>query len=296
MQVTRLIEPTRQAVAALRGSAPDSTGRARIAFVPTMGALHEGHLDLIRRGRERADRVVVSIFVNPTQFAPHEDFDRYPRPLEDDLAKCEREGVALVFNPAAETLYPPREVPVHVDVPELSGMLEGADRPHFFGGVCRVVAKLFNIVQPDIAVFGQKDYQQLRVIEAMVAGLCLPIHIEPVPTRRESDGLALSSRNAYLNAEERRSALSLNKALREAEAMIAAGHTEPETIEHAMRLMMETHEVAVDYAVVRDARTLQPVDLINPAVEPVVCLVAGRVDSVRLIDNLLPSANAGREA
>ncbi len=257
----------------------------RVAFVPTMGALHEGHLSLIRRAKTLADAVVVSIFVNPAQFAPHEDLDKYPRPVEADLAACEKLGVDLAFNPGVDEIYPPDELPVSVEVPALGRILEGEHRPHFFGGVCRVVAKLFHIVQPDIACFGRKDYQQLKVIEAMVAGLAMPIRIEPCDTLREPDGLAMSSRNIYLDAAQRERALSLSHALKEAAAMIGRGATEPGLVERSMQQTMASHDVAVDYATVRDARTLGPIDAIDPAAAPVVLLVAGRVDRVRLIDN-----------
>ena len=256
----------------------------RLAFVPTMGALHEGHLSLVRRARELADVVAVSIFVNPTQFSAGEDLDKYPRPLERDLDLCRAEGASLVYNPEPAEVYPPHEPEVIIDVPQLAADLEGARRPGHFVGVCRVVAKLFGIVQPDVACFGMKDYQQLRVIEAMTVGLCLPIDIEPCPTVREPDGLAMSSRNAYLSAEDRPRALCLSKALREAQQMIEAGESEPAVVEHAMRQVLEAHRAEVDYAVVRHAGTLLSLDAIT---QPVVCLIAARVGKVRLIDNMV---------
>ena len=273
MDVIRSVEQMR----AWRGGV---TGR--VALVPTMGALHEGHLSLIRRAREVADAVVVSVFVNPTQFAPHEDLERYPRPIERDIELCEQEGAAAVFNPSVEQVYPPGEVELLVDVPAMGGVLEGAFRPHFFGGVCRVVAKLFGMVQPDVACFGEKDYQQLRIIEAMVAGLSLPIHIEACPLVRDEDGLALSSRNVYLDAAERERGLALNAALVEATGMIEAGVRGVGVIEEAMREVMVSRSVEVDYAVVRDPRTLGQMEWVEGRV---VCLVAGRVGPVRLIDN-----------
>ncbi len=280
MIVTHTIDETRQRRAAL----------GTVALVPTMGALHAGHLSLVRRAKQLADHVAVSIFVNPTQFAPHEDFEKYPRPIESDLAKCRAEGVDLVFNPTVDELYPPAVGAIELSVPELAQTLEGEFRPHFFGGVCRVVAKLLNVVRPDVACFGQKDYQQLRVIEAMTAGLCLPIRIEPCPTVRDDDGLALSSRNAYLDDKQRKRGLSLSMALAEAERAIADGETDPDEVEGAMRRVMATHDVRVDYAAVRHSKTLKPLDLINLALEPVVCLVAAHVDRVRLIDNRVVAA------
>lgn len=275
MHVTKTIEETRRQLA----------GAGRIALVPTMGALHVGHMSLVKRAREIADTVVVSIFVNPTQFGPGEDFTRYPRPLENDLAMCRAEGVSLVFEPTVDEMYPPAEVPVEIDVPSLTGVLEGAHRPGHFAGVCRVVTKLFQAVRPSVACFGMKDFQQLAVVRAMTAGLFLGVEIEACPTVREADGLACSSRNVYLKPGERPAALSLSKALREAHQLVADGETDPAPVEWAMRDQMQAHGVAVDYAAVRDPRTLSPVDMINTRLSPVVCLVAGRVGAVRLIDN-----------
>src|SRR4051812_29719488 len=167
----------------------------RIALVPTMGALHAGHLALIEHAKRHAPQIVVSIFVNPTQFGPKEDYQKYPRPLEEDLAKCEAAGVELVFNPPAEEMYRPGVPDVVVDLPALTTVLEGKHRPGHFKGVCQVVAKLFNIVRPAVAVFGQKDYQQFRVLSAMVDALDMPIDVRGVPTVRDPDGLAMSSRN-----------------------------------------------------------------------------------------------------
>jgi len=275
MIVTHTVQQTRQTRAKL----------GRTAFVPTMGALHEGHLSLMRLAREHADHVTASIFVNPAQFAPHEDLDQYPRPIERDLELCEQAGVDLVFNPNVDVIYPPHELPVDVNVPAIATMLEGEHRPQFFGGVCRVVAKLFNIVQPDVAVFGRKDYQQLKVIEAMVTGLNMPIQIVPGQTMRDLDGMAMSSRNVYLDADQRQRGLSLSKALREAEQLIADGVMEPQRIEQAMRQVLEAHGAVIEYAAVRHHHTLQPIDLVDTRREPVVCLIAARIDHVRLIDN-----------
>ncbi len=267
----------------------------RVAFVPTMGALHEGHLSLMRRAGELADHVAVSIFVNPAQFGPNEDLSRYPRPIEHDLERCEAEGVDLVFNPTPQVMYPPDELDVMVDVPGLTTILEGASRPGHFVGVCRVVAKLFNMVRPDVACFGRKDYQQLKVIEAMTRGLAMGIEIDACPTIREADGLAMSSRNVYLGADERKQALGLSRALREGVQLIADGVIEPETVEQAMAQAMAAHHVTVEYAVARHPQTLAELDVINASTEGAVCLAAGKVGSVRLIDNMLvePGGRAG---
>lgn len=258
-----------------------------VAFVPTMGALHRGHISLIDRGHEIADHVVVSIFVNPTQFGAGEDFSKYPRPIEDDLAKCEAAGAAGIFAPTAADMYPPDQLPADVNIPSLATILEGEYRPTHFAGVCRVVLKLLNIVQPDIACFGRKDYQQLKVIESMVGDLNLPVRIEPCETLREADGLAMSSRNAYLSAEDRRHGLGLFKALSEARLMVDAGETDPEAVNRAMQQNLEAHHVEVDYAQVRHPTTLQPMDIIDPSLAGIVALVAGRVGKTRLIDNML---------
>ncbi|MBI1368881.1 MAG: pantoate--beta-alanine ligase [Planctomycetes bacterium] len=275
MLITHTIDETRDAVGTL----------GEVALVPTMGALHAGHMALVKRAKMLSKQVVVSIFVNPTQFGPHEDLARYPRPIERDLAMCRTAGVDLAFCPTVDVMYPADELEVTVDVPAMSAVLEGVARPGHFVGVCRVVAKLFSIVQPRTAVFGMKDYQQLKVIEAMTAGLCLPVRIEAAPTVREADGLALSSRNVYLTSEQRPAALSLSKALAEAETMIRDGVLDPASIESAMRMQMQAHHVAVDYAAVRSARTLAVLDVVNVELAPVVCLVAGRVGTTRLIDN-----------
>jgi len=277
MRVTRTIDETRAALA----------DRPPSVFVPTMGALHEGHLSLMRRARELAPVLSVSIFVNPAQFGPGEDFARYPRPLETDLALCEAEGADVVFCPEPEAVYPPGELEVSVDVPALGAVLEGAHRPGHFAGVCRVVAKLLNIVRPAAACFGRKDYQQLKVIEAMVDGLCLPVSIERCPIVRDADGLALSSRNAYLDDAGRRRALSLSAALREARRLIEGGERRVDAVESRMRVVLTEGGVAVDYAVVREARTLSEIEAVDAAPGRCVCLLAGHVDRVRLIDNWL---------
>jgi pantoate--beta-alanine ligase len=256
-----------------------------IALVPTMGALHDGHLKLIEAGRQLSDEVWVSIFVNPTQFGPNEDLSKYPRPLEDDLAACERLGVTAVFNPEPDEVYPPDVTPMELDAPSLTGEFEGAHRPGHFAGVCRVVLKLFNLCQPRYACFGQKDYQQLRVIEAMIEDLNLPIAIQRVPTVREDDGLAMSSRNRYLNEDERKQAVGLYKALRLAKQLIEDdGETDPAIIERAMEQTLLAHKIEPDYCAVRHPETLAPLDIVR---QPAVALIAGRLGGVRLLDNLI---------
>lgn len=258
---------------------------APVALVPTMGALHDGHLRLIEEGCRLADEVWVSIFVNPTQFGPNEDFSRYPRPIEDDLAKCASAGATVVFNPTPEAMYPPGALDTQVDVPAISGAFEGENRPGHFHGVCRVCLKLFNICRPTFACFGQKDYQQLRIIEALVADLNLPIAIQRVPTVREPDGLAMSSRNRYLDDAQRRHALGLSKALDLARHLIETeGEPDPAAVEQAMRDTIAAHHLAPDYAAIRHPDTLAPLAMID---RPVVALVAGRLGSVRLLDNAL---------
>lgn len=261
----------------------------RLALVPTMGALHAGHLSHVARAREIADRVAVSIFVNPTQFGPGEDFARYPRPIEDDLRQCQDAGVDCVFLPTAEVIYPPDALDVMVDVPALSEVLEGASRPGHFAGVCRVVAKLIGIVQPDLVTLGRKDYQQLRVIQAMICGLAMPVEIVEVPTLRETDGLAMSSRNRYLGPERRRRALGLFKALHRARVLVEEqGETDPAAVERTMAQTITAHQLSLDYAVVRHPVSLTELDILEPRLTGgVTALVAARAGSVRLIDNML---------
>lgn len=260
--------------------------RGRVALVPTMGALHDGHASLIRRARALGHTVIVSLFVNPTQFAPHEDLSRYPRPFEKDVELCIAQDVDGLFAPTVDAMYPPDAVSTEVNVPELAKVLEGASRPTHFAGVCRVVAKLFNMVKPHVACFGMKDYQQLAILRAMTEDLAFDIQIEACPTIREEDGLAMSSRNVYLEGDQRHHALGLSKALAEAVQMIEAGETDPMIVERVMQQVMTAHHVAVDYAVIRHAHTLGELDCINTQLAGgVVALVAGKVGPVRLIDN-----------
>jgi pantoate--beta-alanine ligase len=272
-----LVAPTR---ADLSAALADARRRgARAALVPTMGALHEGHAALIRTARERGDVVVVSIFVNPLQFAPGEDLDRYPRTFDADLEVCAAEGADVVFAPSVDEVYPGGDPQVTVEPGPLGSLLEGASRPTHFRGVLTVVAKLFGLVQPDLAFFGEKDYQQLVLIKRLVNDLCMPVQVSGVPTVREYDGLALSSRNRYLDPEGRRLALSLSRALASgaaagpegAEAVLSAGHS----------VLAQAPGVEVDYLALTDPE-LGPA----PAVGEARLLVAARVGSTRLIDNV----------
>ncbi|MBC7784659.1 MAG: pantoate--beta-alanine ligase [Burkholderiales bacterium] len=260
-----------------------------IAFVPTMGALHAGHLSLIQTARRYARDVVVSIFVNPTQFGPREDLTRYPRPLEEDLDLCRQAGVELVFVPDAGEIYRVGSPNVVVDLPELTQTLEGRHRPGHFQGVCQVVAKLFNIVQPQYACFGTKDFQQLRVIEAMTEALDFPIQIVPCPTVREPDGLAMSSRNRHLSDDERSRALNINRALFAADAEARAGaQVTSKLVATMQRMLLNVGRLghvpmSIDYVACVDPKTLKLVDTLTA---PVTCAIAARVGSTRLIDNL----------
>jgi len=282
----------------------------KLALVPTMGALHEGHLSLIAIAKKHAEHVAVSIFVNPTQFGPREDFSKYPRPIEADLAKCQAAGVDLVFNPSPEEMYPtlpksmgfrtqdksggvPPESPppeIVVDLPTMAGVLEGRFRPTHFRGVCQVVAKLFNIVQPDVACFGQKDFQQLRIITAMVEALNWPIEIIACPTLRDPDGLAKSSRNQFLSPDERQRALAISRGLLHAEKEFSQGVKQTNRLVTLVQNMILEGTIQgkvpllIDYVAAVDALTLKSVDHIAV---PTVIAVAARVGTTRLIDNVL---------
>lgn len=257
-------------------------GSGTIGLVPTMGALHEGHLSLVRSARARCTHVIATIFVNPLQFGPNEDFSRYPRTFERDVELLTNEGVDWLFAPSAEEMYP-QGAQTTVDVPEVGARLDGASRPGHFRGVATVVSKLFHITQPDVAFFGQKDAAQVAVLRSMVRDLNFPLEMVVCPTVREADGLALSSRNRYLNEEERGRALVLSQALRKAEALAEAGT--PATLRDAMLSEFEgTDGVRVDYVAVVDPDTLLDVsDLSRGAL----LAVAAWVGSTRLIDNLL---------
>ncbi|HLX50483.1 MAG TPA: pantoate--beta-alanine ligase [Streptosporangiaceae bacterium] len=251
-----------------------------VVLVPTMGALHTGHVALLRRARELAGTVVVSIFVNPLQFGPHEDYDRYPRVLDADLAVCAAEGVSLVFAPGRADMYPVSPQ-VTVDPGPAGQVLEGEFRPGFFGGVLTVVLKLFQLVRPGIAVFGQKDAQQLALVRRMVADLDLGVRIESVPTVRDPDGLATSSRNAYLSAPERSAALALPRALAAGQDAVALG---PAAVLAASKAALGSSGVAVDYLSLVDPATFTPVDGAHTG--PAILAVAAQVGRTRLIDNV----------
>jgi pantoate--beta-alanine ligase len=271
------IEPLRQALAATRRRG------LTIGLVPTMGALHRGHTSLFDLARAETGFVVATIFVNPTQFGPHEDFRRYPRPLEQDLALCEKAGVDLVFQPEPAVMYPP-SFRTFVEVTGLQDVLEGASRPGHFRGVATVVLKLFNLVQPDRAYFGQKDAQQVRILQQMVRDLDVPIELRVGPTIREPDGLALSSRNQYLDADQRRQAPVLYQALREAETLIRAGERDPAVVQQAMTARIATAPSAIlDYAAVVDADTLETPPRLRGRI---LLALAVKFGSARLIDNL----------
>ncbi len=254
----------------------------RVAFVPTMGFLHEGHLRLVDRARELADRVVVSIFVNPLQFGPKEDFSRYPRDLERDRALAGAREVDVLFIPAAADMYPAEPV-VRVAAGPMGDGFEGAVRPGHFTGVLTVVAKLFHVVAPDIAVFGRKDFQQAALVRQMVADLDFPITIDVAPTVRELDGLALSSRNTYLTTDERRSAVALSRALRSIEQAWRGGQADYRALEAKGREVLATPGVVPEYLGMVDER-LQPVTRVTAHT---IVLVAARVGQTRLIDNVV---------
>lgn len=284
MIVAKTIGAVRRAVCGAR-SAGESIG-----LVPTMGALHEGHLGLIAAARDRCGFVAVSIFVNPAQFGPGEDLEAYPRPLEADLAACERCGVDLVFAPDAETMYP-GEALAEVRIGRLGEVLCGRSRPTHFAGVCTVVAKLFNIVAPDKAFFGAKDFQQAVVIRRMARELNFAVEIVVCPTVREADGLAMSSRNAYLTADERRQAAALHESLRMAAEMIADRHPPAERVLGAMRelLCVRAPDGDIDYLEIVDPNELRSVESTDGAV---LIALAMRFGRARLIDNILVDGSA----
>ncbi|MCI0571584.1 MAG: pantoate--beta-alanine ligase [Myxococcaceae bacterium] len=256
----------------------------RLALVPTMGALHEGHLSLVREGLRRADVVLVSIFVNPTQFGPTEDLARYPRDLEGDVAKCAEAGAAAVYAPEPGMVYPPG-YQTYVEVGELSQGLCGARRPGHFRGVATVVTKLFALLRPHVALFGEKDYQQLQVITALAQDLELGVEVVGMPTVREPDGLAMSSRNRYLGAEDRRRALSLSQGLFDAQAQEARGVRDAESLRKAVRDRLDAANVKEDYVELVDARTLKPLERVETG-HAARLLVAAFVGATRLIDNV----------
>ena len=252
----------------------------RIVFVPTMGALHAGHVALLEEGRRRGDKLVLSIFVNPTQFGPNEDLSRYPRDLPGDLAKAASAGTDIAFVPEPIDIYPPG-FQTTIEVRELARGLDGLFRPGHFAGVATVVAKLFNIVQPDVAIFGQKDFQQLAIVRRLVSDLAMGIEIVGLPTVREPDGLAMSSRNAYLSLAERTRALSISRALFAARDRAAAGEHDARTLVDAARAAIDVDRI--DYLELCDAATLVTLVQVD---RPAVLLVATFVGRTRLIDNI----------
>jgi pantoate--beta-alanine ligase len=277
VQIIRDVDTLKRELGALRAE-----GGGTIAFVPTMGALHDGHLALVAEAKLRADHVVASIFVNPTQFAASEDLGTYPRREAGDAALLDAAGVAILWAPDVETMYP--------DGPEATLRagsaaegLDGAARPGHFDGVATVVARLFDQVRPDVAIFGEKDYQQLAVIRQLVESLALPIEIVGIPTQRDADGLALSSRNAYLSEEERTAARALPRALGEAAASIQAGGDVAEALDKARARLEAAGFDPIDYVALHDAETLAPMTELD---RPARLLAAARMGRTRLIDNL----------
>jgi pantoate--beta-alanine ligase len=277
VQIIRELEMLRQAVAELRGSGK------RIALVPTMGALHAGHMALVEEGQRRADAVVASIFVNPKQFGPNEDLNNYPRRERTDAQMLEKHGCAILWAPVVETMYPDGFATT-VSVSGVSDVLEGAARPGHFDGVSTVVLKLLNQVQPDIALFGEKDWQQLAVIRRMATDLDLAVEIQGVPIERDDQGLALSSRNAYLSDEELVAARALPRALGEAAAAIGRGEPSEAALAAATTRLAEAGFTDIDYVTLRDAATLQPIETLGDT--PARLLAAARMGPARLIDNL----------
>jgi pantoate--beta-alanine ligase len=279
MKTVNAIDALRHTVAAWRSSGE------RIAFVPTMGNLHDGHLALIDAARKQADRTVTSIFVNPLQFGVGEDFETYPRTMAEDSSQLASRGVDLLFAPPVEVMYPrAKQQQTRVEVPEVSQILDGEFRPGFFVGVATVVCKLFNMVQPDIAVFGEKDFQQLHIICRMVEDLQMPIEIAASPTVREPDGLAMSSRNNYLDAHQRQAAPLIYRSLRRTVDAIKRGKDDYEQLEKVATTTLEAAGFVVDYFTVRNSETLNPA---NAGESNLVILIAARLGQTRLIDNLI---------
>ncbi|MFQ5684622.1 MAG: pantoate--beta-alanine ligase [Candidatus Binatia bacterium] len=259
----------------------------RVALVPTMGSLHEGHLSLVREGRKRGDQLVVSIFVNPTQFAPHEDYASYPRQPDHDRRALEKEGVDVLFQPSVEEMYP-EGYQTYIEVERLSPLLCGASRPGHFRGVTTVVAKLFNIVRPHVAVFGSKDYQQLQILRRMAEELNLGVEVIASPIVREKDGLAMSSRNAYLNQEERQAARSLPRSLKRAEWLVHQGERDGERLLDAVRTEIGKEPlVRIEYVRLCDTETLVDIQRINSSG---LLALAVRIGKARLIDNTILKA------
>jgi pantoate--beta-alanine ligase len=262
-------------------------GKRKIGFVPTMGALHQGHLSLVEASNKECDATLVSVFVNPMQFAPDEDFKKYPRELDKDSALLTQLRVDAIFCPTDEEMYPVGYQST-VDVTEITKLWEGAQRPTHFRGVTTVVLKLLLAVQPDFAYFGRKDFQQLRVIEQMVADLNVPTTIRPCPIVREADGLAMSSRNRYLSPEQRIQGVSLSRSLNATKELSNQGERDCQKLRTTMHKILEDAKVGIDYATIVDRRTLTELTTLD---RPAVAIIAARVGSTRLIDNCELDAN-----
>ena len=278
MQIAKTIEDARSCVEAAR-----SQGK-KIGLVPTMGALHIGHASLIERAVKECDYVIVSVFVNPTQFGPSEDFEKYPRPIKDDLKICEEHSVDLVFNPAPKEMYPAENL-TWVNVKKLTEPLCGKSRPGHFRGVTTVCAKLFNIIAPDVSYFGQKDAQQAIVIKQMVVDLNMPLEIVICPTVREPDGLAISSRNQYLSEQQRRDACLIFKSLQKCQELVDTGVKDSGKIIAEMRtILQQVPSIEIEYISIVDAKTLRNLD---EAKGKILAAVAAKIGPARLIDNIL---------
>ena len=281
MEVAKTIQSVRDLVKAAR-----SRGK-KVGFVPTMGSLHIGHISLIEAAKKQTDFVVVSIFVNPTQFGPGEDFEKYPRPLDADLDICRKTGVDVVFTPTQDQMYPNQNF-TFVTVGKLTEGLCGRFRPGHFRGVTTICAKLFNIVMPDKAFFGQKDAQQSIVIKQMVSDLNMPLEIVVCPTVRRPDGLAVSSRNEYLTEQERKDAAFIYKSLQQCREMIQGGITDVEqVIDQMQKVLLQISSIKIEYVSIVDAKTLQP---LKDAQGQILAAVAVRIGQTRLIDNILVDA------
>jgi len=281
MEAAKTIKSVRKLVKAARDKGK------KIGFVPTMGALHIGHISLIKKAAKECDFVVVSVFVNPTQFGPGEDFKKYPRPFKSDLAICRKAGVDVVFAPSPQEMYK-KENLTWVNVEKLTEPLCGRSRPGHFRGVATVCAKLFNIVTPDVAYFGQKDAQQAIVIKRMVADLNMPLKIVIYPTVRQADGLAESSRNKYLSEQQKKDATCIYKALKKSESLIRAGTTKSKTIIDEMKKVLNrVPSIEIEYISIVDAETLRNIEKITGKV---LAVVAVKIGSTRLIDNIVVDA------
>jgi pantoate--beta-alanine ligase len=278
MEIIETIEKIRKVIAKAKAAGK------KIGLVPTMGALHEGHFSLIKTAKKQTDFVVVSIFVNPAQFGPGEDIDKYPRPFDEDVKACSNLGIDVVFAPAVKEMYPEKNI-TWVNVEKLSEPLCGKSRPEHFRGVATVCAKLFNIVWPDMAFFGQKDAQQVIIIRRMAADLNMPLKIVVCPTVREKDGLAMSSRNKYLSAKERKDAVLLYAALQEAELFINAGVRKSSELKKEMEKILKiSKQIKIDYISIVDAQTL---DELKEVKGKVLIALAIKLGAARLIDNIM---------